>query len=192
MILPLPPRCAGVTGSVTLSDDAATGRSGLTEVRVSKSIEDRFWLKVNKTDSCWEWTAFLYNGYGRFSVAHRKSIPAHRFAYESVVGPIPDGLTLDHLCRNRACVNPAHLEPVTMRVNTLRGIGPSAQNAVKTHCGAGHELTGDNVSVSANGWRRCRVCQRALTKAYDQRYPSARRERKARLRAATTNEGGQS
>jgi hypothetical protein len=122
---------------------------------------------------CWEWQYNLVNGYGQHHVNIRridreagrrqKAVLAHRFAYEFLVGPIPGGLTLDHLCRNRACVNPAHLEPVTHRVNILRGVGLAANNARKTHCRHGHLLAGDNVRLTATGERVCRTCRRAYS-----------------------------
>lgn len=80
-----------------------------------------FWSRVDKTDGCWLWTStVVWNGYGQFRINNRR-VYAHRFAYEQVVGPVPDGL--DHLCRNRRCVNPAHLEPVTRQENLRRGAG---------------------------------------------------------------------
>jgi hypothetical protein len=82
----------------------------------------RFWRKVNKTETCWLWTAGkAYWGYGWFGVAHRTPVLAHRYSWELANGPVPEGLELDHLCRVTACVNPAHLEPVTHAENVRRG-----------------------------------------------------------------------
>lgn len=83
---------------------------------------------------------------------------AHRVAYELLIGPIAAGLELDHLCRTHACVNPAHLEPVTGQVNLLRGVGFPATNAAKTHCPQGHEYTAENTYWSKKGQRGCRAC----------------------------------
>lgn len=108
---------------------------------------------------CWLWTASLGpKGYGRAFVGHRQRRPAHVVAWELLRGPVPDGRQLDHLCRVRSCVNPDHLEPVTNRENVLRGQGPSAQNARKTHCKRGHELNEAN-AYSGRGYRECRACQ---------------------------------
>src|ERR1035437_6893898 len=107
------------------------------------SMIARFWAKVDKTEDCWNWTAHTDGmGYGQLAKPgqHGGLVVAHRFAYELLVGPIPEGLQLDHLCRNRACVNPDHLEPVTRRVNILRGVGFGAVNAKKTECPRGHPL----------------------------------------------------
>ena len=119
---------------------------------------DRFWSKVNKTETCWDWTACTSNGYGVFRI-NEATVLAHRLSYELSVGPIPEGLTLDHLCRNRKCVNPAHLEPVTRGENVLRGVSLPAQNAKKTHCPRGHLLSGENMRVKG-GFRRCLSCHR--------------------------------
>ena len=83
-------------------------------------IQRRFWSKVNRTNTgCWDWVGALSHGYGHFGI-EGIIYRAHRVTYEWMVGPIPDGLTIDHLCKNKACVNPAHLEPVTIRENTRR------------------------------------------------------------------------
>jgi hypothetical protein len=117
-----------------------------------------FWSRVTKTDTCWIWTGPLgRGGYGRAKF-DGVTMYAHRFAYELLVGPIPEGLSLDHLCRARDCVNPEHLEPVTHRENCLRSAGPTAINAAKTHCIRGHEFTPENTIVRAGGSRNCREC----------------------------------
>lgn len=123
----------------------------------------RFFSKVVVSDGCWYWTGCLMpNGYGKIGRGGRGAgtALAHRFGYELLVGPIPEGLHLDHLCRNRWCVNPEHLEPVTNRTNLLRGQGPSAVNARKTHCQNGHEFNATNRSARSDGKRTCLVCRR--------------------------------
>lgn len=127
---------------------------------------DRFNERVQVAPSgCIEWTGGLNGvGYGQF-YAGRESLTqtgktyAHRWAYEHFVGPIPEGMFIDHLCRNRKCVNTDHLEPVTPRENVLRGVAPASLHAKKTHCPAGHPYSGDNVRVT-NGSRFCRACSR--------------------------------
>ncbi|GGH34102.1 HNH endonuclease [Microbacterium album] len=127
-------------------------------------IEARFWSKVDKSGDCWLWTAATTYGYGRFAITKRQMIGAHRFAWETVNGPVPDGMVIDHLCRIRLCVNPAHMEVVTNGENVLRGEGLSALNARKTHCKNGHEFTPENTIVTKNpsgNGRACRECRRA-------------------------------
>lgn len=120
------------------------------------TADERFWRKVDKTGPCWIWTAGRdWDGYGIFSDAGR-SRRAHRWSYAALVGPIPDGLQLDHLCRNRACVNPGHLEPVESRQNTMRSpVAPAALNAAKDVCRCGQPYD----AVSRSGARRCRECE---------------------------------
>lgn len=110
-------------------------------------------------DGCRVWTGYRTpDGYGRMTV-NGATQGAHRVAYELFVGAIPKGLVIDHLCRNRACVNPLHLEVVTNRENILRGEGHAAQNARKTHCIRGHDLT-DPKNTYTWGTRECRLCAR--------------------------------
>ena len=123
-------------------------------------LDNRFWGKVNKTDSCWEWIACINShGYGAFSL-NGKSELSHRLSYENKYEKIPEGLDLDHLCRNRKCVNPDHLEAVTRQTNLLRGDTICAKNKQKTHCSEGHEFTTENTYIRSNGSRKCRSCGR--------------------------------
>jgi hypothetical protein len=126
-------------------------------------LESRFLAKVDDTETCWFWTATINNrGYGTFGLNGRMAL-AHRVAYELWIGPIPDGLEIDHLCGVRHCVNPAHLEAVTHRENLRRGTGFAAVNGAKTHCPHGHEYTPENTyhNPNPNGGRICRTCKRA-------------------------------
>lgn len=118
---------------------------------------DRFWSYVDRSGACWLWIGCLHRtGYGRvwFNGCQRQ---AHRVAYELEKGPIPDSLQIDHVCRNRACVRPAHMEPVTIGENLRRGVGASAMNSRKTHCPQGHPYTPENTYVGS-GNRKCRIC----------------------------------
>ena len=137
-----------------------------------RTIEERFWNKVYFppcADDCWTWIASKsHDGYGRFRAPGRLNVMAHRWAYKQLVGPIPDGLTLDHLCRNRACVNPSHLEPVTNRVNVLRGVGLTAVNATTTHCPQGHPYDAQNTRRYRGG-RYCKACHNDYTSSSKRR-----------------------
>jgi hypothetical protein len=116
---------------------------------------------------CWLWVGTRHHktGHGKFWLNNR-TMQAHRVAYELLVGPIPDGLTLDHLCRVRACVNPAHLEPVTLEENVARGLA----SPTKTHCVHGHEFTKENTR-HAQGRRHCRACDRRRQRESKARVP---------------------
>ncbi len=130
-----------------------------------EGIRMRLLSWCERGDGCWKWTgAFQDGGYGTVQVRGIQ-MPAHRAAYMVFVGPIPDGMHLDHVCRNRSCINPKHLRPVTPRDNLLRSsLTRASQNLLKTHCVRGHELVGVNLRVRADGSRQCNECYR--TKAY--------------------------
>jgi len=129
----------------------------------------RFWSKVDKSGDCWLWTAGLRLGYGQFRRTHDRGNPAvaHRYAYEITKGQIPAGMQLDHLCRNRACVNPDHLEPVSQRVNMLRGLQSRLANGMDDKCAHGHRYTPENTyrNPSRASDIRCRECSRIRDRA---------------------------
>lgn len=168
------------------------------------SDQDRFrrsYVEV-VANGCWEWQLFKdEDGYGYMKLGSRtdgtrRQERAHRFAYECFVAAIPAGLQIDHLCRNRSCVNPEHMEPVTQLVNTQRG-----WRATKLYCPSGHPLFGPNLRIaSANGQRVCKECQRhavrenyvkthgAAQKRYGERNKEKRRQAQAQRRASWSEE----
>lgn len=121
------------------------------------SMEERFWSKVVPTGFCWEWAgARDSNGYGVFNPSKQKTTRSHRFAYQLLVGEIPHGLEIDHLCRNRICCNPDHLEPVTPAENARRSFSPGHRTRRTGECSKGHSMS--DAYVSPRGRRMCRKC----------------------------------
>lgn len=130
---------------------------------------------------CWQWTGTFNKstGYGILSQSGQTQY-CHQISYREFVKEIPDGLEIDHLCRNRACCSPIHLEAVPPAINNLRGEGNAAKNARKTHCKTGHLLSGDNLFIDNQGHRQCRACSRRRTRECASR-------RTSRLNATSTD-----
>lgn len=146
------------------------GRPRMSDAAIYEWAARRMEESISKCpmSGCWIWTGSMNSsGYGRIFV-RRKGICAHRFVYEHLVGPIPQGMDIDHLCRVRACVNPAHLEPVTRQVNLLRGETLPAALAKRTHCINGHAFSINNTRLW-KGTRICRACDRDRARTYAQR-----------------------
>lgn len=129
-------------------------------------IFDKIITKPDDPNACWEWTgAKTTRGYAQ-KQWQGKVRYVHRIVYEHFNGSIPEGLTIDHLCRNHGCANPRHLEAVTNRENVLRGTSPNAENARRTHCKRGHEFTPEN-TYKLGSRRGCRTCKTAWRRGYD-------------------------
>jgi len=142
------------------------------------SEEERFWFFVNKTETCWLWTGHLAgrsgHKYGHFWLkGKRKHVKAHTWSFVQAYGPIEPGYEPDHLCRVAICVRPDHMEKVTKRVNILRGIGPTAINAKKTHCPRGHLYD----RVNNKGSRECSTCTKKIQLARYHRTKQPRTKR---------------
>jgi len=142
-------------------------------MRESVEAKGRPWLAVGPADQCWPWRGTInpVTGYGHAQIG-RGNVTAHRLMYRMLVGPIPNGGQIDHLCRNRACVNPAHMEVVTNRENALRRPDVIAARK-RARCPNGHELAPENIYVRPNGAVQCRACKR----------DSVRRSRRPRAHA---------
>jgi hypothetical protein len=165
-----------VTPSGVASSVRSTGMRAKSIPPLTPAQDERFWSKVDVPEQpscCWEWIGNIHaTGYGQFSLGQRQLLP-HRVAYTLLIGPIPLDRQLDHLCRNRRCVNPDHLQVATPRINTLRSGAIPAINARKTHCIQGHEYTPDNTKWNGNK-RSCRLCR---VEGY-RRYRANKRARK--------------
>ena len=130
----------------------------------------RFCDKVRPLDNgCWEWQSTInHKGYGLFQYKGR-NISTHRFSYLIIAACIPRELQIDHLCRNRRCVNPSHMELVTSRENSLRGIGFASVNAKVTHCPKRHPYSEENTYITPQGSRGCRICLRNAKRRYKEK-----------------------
>ena len=117
-------------------------------------------LNVDSVSKCWNWNgSHTRKGYAKFWWNNKTELAMH-FSYETFVGPIPEGLEPDHLCKNKGCSNPDHLEAVTRRENLVRGDSPVGINARKTHCTNGHVFSTENTRINKDGSRACRECGR--------------------------------
>jgi len=144
------------------------------------AMANRFWNKVDRQNGCWPWTGYIDpDGYGAFPaviINGKKCIRAARIALWVSGHIIEDGLVVDHVCRNRSCVNPAHLRQITNKENVLSGVGATARNAAKQSCKRGHPLSGDNLMVNRRGERNCLICRHEREAGYRRKLRNARRE----------------
>lgn len=151
-------------------------------------VSERFdkFVLPDPNSGCWLWAGSTNNpGYGHFRYGGKLRL-AHRVSYEALIGPIPDGLVLDHLCRVPCCVNPLHLEPVTQKVNCERGMASyaaSKRHSSKTHCKNGHPLSVENVRI----WIRFGKYSSRVCKACGRDRDRARRPRKSIPKDCETN-----
>lgn len=144
---------------------------------LDQRLRERFWAFVEEDPEthCWVWQGRINaKGYSAFGLWGGQ-VRGHILSYELMVGPVPEGLVVDHLCRNRACINPGHLEPVTNRENILRGKGAAARNARKTECSKGHPFDG----VDNRGQRTCSVCARDAQRRHKAKDPERARRQSA-------------
>lgn len=142
------------------------------------TLKERLLAKTDQTGDCWVWRGSrLKSGYGQIGIQRDgRTVPqlVHRVSYEIFIGPIPDGLQIDHLCRNTSCLNPSHLEAVTPSENMHRGMSPVFVIRRSGKCKYGHELTPENTyTCKSTGYRRCRKCQRRQLKAARDRRKAA-------------------
>lgn len=158
-----------MTPSISNILDRLAERVKAAKDRARAVLPKRFFDKVEiSDDGCWLWTGQLRHGYGRYWDGSKQTA-AHRAAYAAVYGPIASGLVCDHLCRNKRCVRPDHLEAVTQQVNVQRGESPqktSERNRSATHCKAGHEFTPENTYQAKDGRRACMECRRQWSRKY--------------------------
>ena len=146
--------------------NATKGIKGFYELPLMMRVAARIDLP-NGQSGCWQWREPTANGYGVIHFQGRRWL-AHRAVYEYSNGPVPQGLELDHVCKNKACCNPAHLEPVTHAENNRRGWADKR----KTHCKRGHEFTKENTILTGPGYKHCRTCQTMTNTAWNRKYRS--------------------
>lgn len=166
--LPFPGALAAHARTTNVADGESGKAVEMSRVYPCVPVAVRLWSKVDRSggpDACWPWLGSTRNGYGQIW-SNGKLVRTHRVAYELAHGSIPAGLVIDHLCRTPACANPRHLEPVTNRENTLRGLS----GRMMTHCRSGHEYTTANTRITGSR-RRCRACDRSY-----RAHQSARKE----------------